>query len=192
MEKSNFIKTFFIVLFCLFTILIKAQVASVEKSINSIQVGLLSVLINNEIKLTNELSLKSEIGMTAGIFGGTFYPKTGYLIVPAISVEPRWYYNLQKRLSKNKIIANNNGNYLTIQTSFNPNWFNISNYNNIKIVNQLTIIPTWGLRRNLNDNLNYEIGFGLGYKYYFAKSAGYIKNESSAAANLHLRIGYNF
>ena len=32
----------------------------------------------------------------------------------------------------------------------------------------------------------------LEYRYTFAKQAGFLKNESEATANLHLRIGYRF
>ena len=60
------------------------------------------------------------------------------------------------------------------------------------IVNQVSIIPTWGIKRNIGKHFTYETGIGLGYRYYFAKSEGYAKNESSGALNLHLRVGYRF
>jgi putative component of toxin-antitoxin plasmid stabilization module len=37
-----------------------------------------------------------------------------------------------------------------------------------------------------------QTGFGIGYRYYFAKSAGYLENESEVAVDLHFRIGYSF
>lgn len=50
----------------------------------------------------------------------------------------------------------------------------------------------WGIRRNLGNHFNYETGIGLGYRYIFAKSAGFLENKSEAALNLHLRLGYRF
>ncbi|OAZ05069.1 hypothetical protein [Flavobacterium succinicans] len=178
--------------FFAFTILTKAQNASVEKSTYGIQTGVLGIWVHREVKLANQIALRAELGMNAGIWGGNFYPKTGYLMTPVITLEPRWYYNLEKRQAESKSIAGNSGNYLTIQTSYHPNWITISNYDNVKIVNQLSIIPTWGIKRNIGQHFTYETGIGFGYRYYFAKSEGYTKDESSAGLNLHLRIGYRF
>ena len=176
----------------MFTIVTKAQNASVEKSTFGIQTGILGIWVHREVKLTNLIALRAELGMDAGIWYGGFYPKTGYLITPVFTFEPRWYYNLEKRQSKSKSITGNSGNFLTIQTSYHPNWFTISNYDNAKILNQVSLIPTWGIRRNIGEHFTYETGIGLGYRYYFAKSVGYTKDESSAALNLHLRVGYRF
>ena len=169
-----------------------AQNASVEKSTSGIQVGLLGAWIHKEIKLANEIALRGEVGLNGGIWGGSFYPKTGYLFTPVLTIEPRWYYNLEKRQSKTKNIAGNSGNFLTIQSSFHPNWFTISNYSNVEIANQVSIIPTWGIKRNIGNHLTYETGIGIGVRYIFAKSSGYVNNVSETAANLHLRIGYRF
>lgn len=169
-----------------------SQSTSVEKSIYGIQTGVLGIWGYREVKLSRELALREELGFDTGIFGGSFYPKTGYLIVPVLTLEPRWYYNLEKRHSNSKSIAGNSGNFLSLQTSFRPNWFSISNYENIKIVNQISVIPTWGIRRNLGKHFNFETGIGLGVRYYFAKNQGYINNVSKAAINLNLRVGYNF
>ena len=124
---------------CLFTILTKAQKASVEKSTFGIQTGVLGIWAHREVKLSNQIALRAELGMNAGIWGGSFYPKTGYLMTPVITLEPRWYYNLEKRQSKSKSITGNSGNFLTIQTSYHPNWFTLSNYDNVKIVNQVCL-----------------------------------------------------
>ena len=185
-------KMIFTLSICLFTIFTKAQDASVEKSTYGIQAGILGIWAHREVKLTNEIALRAEIGMDAGFFGGSFYPKNGYLMTPVMTLEPRWYYNLDKRVSKSKNISGNSGNFLTLQTSYHPNWFVISNYDNIEIANQISIIPTWGLKRNIGKHFTYETGIGIGYRYIFAKSVGYLENQSETALNLHLRLGYRF
>ncbi|MDD4193536.1 MAG: hypothetical protein PHI28_19540, partial [Mangrovibacterium sp.] len=101
------------------------------------------------------------------------------------------YFNLNKRKSKLRNIAGNSGNFLTVQTSFHPNGLVISNYD-VEIANQVSFIPTWGIKRNLGKHFTYETGIGLGYRYIFAKSAGYTRNFDEAAMNLHLRFGYRF
>ena len=57
--------------------------------------------------------------------------------------------------------------------------------------NQVAIVPTWGIRRNIGTHFNYETGIGLGYKYFFAESE-YLNSQGHLALNLHLRIGYHF
>lgn len=174
------------------SIFCNAQEVSVEKTVFGIQTGFLGVWIHNESKLTNALALRSELGFDSGIWGGAFYDKTGFLMTPVLTVEPKFYYNLKKRDSKSKAITNNSGNFISLKTSYHPNWFVISNYKNVNIISDISIIPTWGIRRNIGIHFNYETGIGLGYRYIFAKDAGYYSNASEGAANLHLRIGYVF
>jgi hypothetical protein len=174
------------------TITVKSQNASVEKSVFGIQAGLLSVWAHNETKLTNQIALRSEIGLDSGIWGGDFYEKIGFLMTPAIIAEPRWYYNLNKRVNKSKRIDGNSGNFISLKSSFHPDWFVISNFDNVNIISDISIVPSWGIRRNIGKHFNYESGIGIGYRYIFAKQAGYLENESETVINLHLRIGYRF
>jgi len=179
-------------IFFIFSAGVHAQKASVEESIFGVQAGFLGVWGQHEYKLSNSITLRSEVGLDTEIFGGSFYDKTGYIFTPVITLEPSWYYNLKKRLKKSKRIANNSGNLLSIKTSYHPSWFVISNYDNIRIVSDIAIIPTWSIRRNIGNHFNFEAGLGLGYQYTFAKQAGYTENEGELTANLNLRIGYNF
>ena len=120
----------------------KAQDASVEKSTSGIQTGFLGIWAHNEAKLSNQIALRSEIGFDSGIFGGSFYNTTGFVLAPVITLEPKWYYNLNKRSSKLKRISGNSGNFVSLKSSYNPDWFVISNYENISVVNQIALIPT--------------------------------------------------
>ena len=167
------------------------QSASVEKSTFGIQTALLGVYAHNESRLSDQFTLRTEIGMNVGIFGGLFYPKTGFVVLPVITVEPRWYYNLDKRVRKSKSIAGNSGNFISIQTSYHPDWFYISNYDKLITFNTITVVPTWGIRRNIGEHFTYETAFGLGYGHQFRSSKGY-EDIEGLAANIHLRIGYKF
>jgi hypothetical protein len=179
-------------IFLSLSVICKAQEVSVEKSVSGVQTGFLGLWIHNEFKLTNALSLRSEIGFDSGIWGGDLYDKNGFLMTPILTLEPRFYYNLNKRVSKSKDITNNSGNFISLKTSYHPDWFVISNYKDVDIISDISIIPTWGIRRNIGIHFNFETGIGLGYRYIFAKNAGYSDNKSEGAANLHLRIGYVF
>ena len=166
--------------------------AKVEKSITSMQIGVLSVWLNNEYGLTDKIALSSEIGLNSSLFGGFSYDKSGIVLAPTIMVEPKYYYNLQKRKDNGKNSSNNNGNYFSLKMSYSPDWFVISNYENINIVPQVIVIPSWGFKRNISKKFMYEIGTGFGYRHIFYKKIGYTKDKDETFINLHLRIGYNF
>jgi hypothetical protein len=179
-------------MFCGMTLIVKSQNASVEKSTYGIQTGFLGIWLHNETKLSNSIALRSEIGFDSGIWGGDFYDGTGFLLTPVITLEPRLYYNLNKREEKSRRIEGNSGNFISLKTSYHPDWFVISNTDNVSVISDISIIPTWGIRRNIGKHFTYETGFGIGYRYTFAKQAGFLDNKSEVDVNLHLRIGYRF
>lgn len=171
------------------------QKASVEKSIFGAQTGFLGIWLHNESKLSNSFALRSEIGFDSGIYGGSvmFGDETNFFLTPAITLEPRWYYNLEKRLDKGKSIDNNNGNFIGLKVSFNPDLFVISNQEGIQIPNQIFIIPKWAMKRTLGEYFTYELGIGVGYHHVFYENPNYNPDdENEAVLDLHLRIGYTF
>ena len=177
---------------CGMTLIAKPQTASVEKSTYGIQTGFLGIWAHQESKLTNLIALRTEIGFDSGIWGGSFYDGTGFLMTPVITLEPRLYYNLNKRVKKSRRIDGNSGNFISLKTSYHPDWFVISNTENVSVISSISIIPTWGIRRNIGKHFTYETGIGIGYRYAYAKQAGFLENESEGTVNIHLRIGYRF
>jgi len=169
-----------------------AQEAVVEKSITGVQTGIIGIWINNELGLTKEIALRTEIGLDAGLMSGTYIDGTIFLLAPVITAEPRWYYNLDNRQKKGKSTQNNSGNFLGLNLSFHPDWFILSNVNDLSVMNQITIIPKWGIKRSIGQHFNYEAAIGLGYRHIFKKEYGYFEDENEAALDLHLRIGYIF
>ena len=59
-----------------------AQNSAIEKSITGIQIGFLGTNVYNETRLSNEIALRSQFGLNAGIFGGSIYDKTGFILYP--------------------------------------------------------------------------------------------------------------
>lgn len=179
--------------FCGLTLIAKSQTASVEKSTFGVQTGFLGIWIHNESKLSNQIALRSEIGLDTGIFSGTANDDIGFFMVPTITLEPRWYYNLNKRQSKSRRIDGNSGNFISLKTTYHSDLFVISSENNVIFITDISIVPTWGIRRNIGAHFTYETGFGIGYAHYFKKKNVRLFNEDDdVAINLHLRIGYRF
>lgn len=169
------------------------QNLSVEKSIFGVQLGLLSLTVHNEARLADKIALRSEIGFGSGLFSG-YNDDIDFFMAPILIIEPRFYYNFKKRVTKSRDIAGNSGNFLSLKTTYVPDWFVISSADNINVPNQISIIPTWGLRRNIGANFNYEAGFGIGWLHEFSETTQYYKTEAenSVAINLSFQIGYKF
>lgn len=188
----NFMKKSLLLLTILFTFSSifaqENQTVSVEKSIFGVQTGLLGIWGNNESRLTNQFSLRSEIGMDMGVLiGGN--SDDGFVLIPVLRVEPRWYYNLEKRSSKGKSISKNSGNFFTLSTTYNPDWFSLSNSDNIKVISSIAIIPKWGIKRVYGKSFTFETGLGVGYIKSLNPNYDLL---SDVGVDLHLRIGYTF
>ena len=171
-----------------------SQNSSIEKSITGFQIGFFGTEIYNETRLSDKIALRSQFGLfglNLAMFGDPLYRQTGFILYPELSVEPKWYYNLDKRIRKSKNIKNNGANFLSLNIQYSPNWFEISNYDNVEINNTFSIIPTWGFRRNFAKNFNYEFRIGLGYGVIL-KWKGYIENENGTVIDLGFKIGYDF
>lgn len=171
----------------------KAQEAKVERSIFGIQIGLLGTWGYNELKLSNAITLRTEVGFDIGIFGGYSYDRTQFIMEPVITLEPRYYYNLEKRIAKHKNIRNNTGNFLTLKASYHPDWFVITNSEQrFGLINQIALIPKWGIRRNFQRHLNFESGVGVGLLFFLGPAASNLPRKTLGIIDLHLRVGYSF
>ncbi len=178
---------------CGLTLFAKSQNTSVEKSTFGLQTGVLGIWAYNEVKLSNSIALRTEIGFDFGIWETTYYDDfdSPFILTPVIVVEPRFYYNLKKRSENSKTTDGNSGNFIAIKTSYHPE-LALFNADDAPVVSDFAIIPTWGIRRNIGDHFNYEAGIGIGYSYTLAERAGYSEDESGLEPNMHLRIGYKF
>lgn len=148
---------------------------SVEKSVFGIQVGLIGVWAHNELKLSNQVALRSEFGL-----GGD----NSANIEPMLILAPRWYYNLNKRADKNKRIDGNSGNYISLRARHQLQGISDAKKNDQY---DLLLVSTWGIRRNIGNHFNYEAGGGggLGFDYDDSRKIGLIPY-------VNLRIGYRF
>lgn len=172
----------------------KAQ-KGVERSLFGLQVGLPGVVyFNNETKISNLSAIRIEMGIdNVGIWASELYIIDGFKFGPVFTLEPRYYYNIRTRQARNRETGCNSGNFVAIQSSYHPDWFYISNSNSLKSLTSMSIIPTWGIKRQLGRVVRglftYELGFGVGYRYVFTEKAGWADDYASATFNFHIRLG---
>ena len=185
-------KSLILLVFVCFTRFTSAQNTAVETSTFGIQTGFLGIWLHHEGKLSDEFALRSEFGLDAGVFSENFEDGSLFIFVPALTLEPRWYYNLDKRTSKSRRTDGNSGNFISVKTTYHPD-ITLGNVDDdLNFISDISIIPTWGIRRNVGRHITYEAGIGIGYVRFLEELSGSILKKNDVAVNLHLRIGYRF
>ncbi len=188
--------TTIILFFILCVPTVKAQQASVEKSVWGIQTLMLPLSVYNEAKLTNSIALRSELAWGFGWTSGSYIDNSAqWAAVPYLGVEPRWYYNLNRRTQRGKRIDGNSGNYLSLYSGFQPG-FGITS-KNVDLFPSIYIVPTYGLKRNIGRYFNFEAALGIGYGWEFEKytspySGKHRNTDSGTVYNIRLTFGYVF
>jgi hypothetical protein len=175
--------------------------ASVEKSLRGVQLGLVSANFQYEFKLERKLTLRTEIGAELIYNTRTYYDPTirevsSQLTVPYITLEPRWYYGIDRRIRKGKNIKNNSSNYVGLKTSFLSARTPITSNDKYEVASAINVIPNFAIRRSFAKHFNYEFAFGIEYKrlVLFPKEYSSCVNCNNGFTNIFLqaRIGYNF
>ncbi|MEW5675079.1 hypothetical protein ABGT15_02070 [Flavobacterium enshiense] len=165
---------------------------SVAKSIFGVQVGVLGGWVYNELKLSDKIALRSEIGMQTFVYSDLATDDSYYFLVPEVAIEPRWYYNLNKRNEKGKNILNNSGNFISLRNAYASDAFKVGGPSDVDFIPELHLVPSWGIRRNLGKHFNYECSLGLGYRKVFETNNKVNNNNEDVAYNFQARIGYKF
>lgn len=160
MKKFTLLIIFYLVYFISFSQKKSSEKVSVEKSILSIQTGYFGTWINHELKLHNQFALRTEIGSEYRLKFAIKQSFDSLKNQVSIFLEPKYYFNLTKRESKNKNIKNNAANYISLRTNFNI----LNNLENGEIYFN-TLTPTFGIRRNITSHINLELSFGYGISY---------------------------
>lgn len=173
-------KTTLIICLLLYCTAFSQQNNQLEKSIFNIQAGFVGAWINNELRLANKLALRTEVGIEPA-----WSVENGSIWHPNIRIEPRFYYNLNKRAEKGLKTSNNSGNFFGIAFNYRPETVLFSNNENLKGIESFSIVPKWAIRRSFSKNFNYEAGTGLEFRH----ETDY---GNYAEIDLHLRIGYTF
>ncbi len=181
--------------FILLNFIANAQNVSVEKNLNSVQLGLLSFSYQNETRLDRKISLRSEIGLASGssLKEQNGQKETSFLILPFINVEPRWYYGLDRRARLNRETKNNTSNYISLLTSFVSSRTALVNTKDFEVAPYITVIPEYGTRRSIGKQFFWEGSAGVGYQHNFLdKSYTYKIHENALFFDVQYKIGYIF
>jgi len=190
---------FIVFSFVLLSFIAKAQEAqvSVVKNLYGAQLGLVSASFYYETQLERKVALRAEVGL--GLMGTTvesndpaIKDKTEYFLLPYLSLEPRWYFGLDRRNRLKRNTYNNSSDFISLNTSYISGKTPFEN-NNLNPVSAVTIIPKYGMRRVFAKHFNYEFFTGVGYQYnIFSNEKGCNCDHNAVAIDFQVRIGYDF
>lgn len=174
--KFPLLGVFLLVTFGLF-----AQDSLMVQKNHSISMEVAGLTYNYETPVANKISLIGRLGLQAGVgYSSSF--GSYYAISPAVSLEPRFYYNISKRKSRGKNILGNSANFLSINTMYvlNPVIEHKTTSGDFFVVT-----PQWGIRRVYWNHFLLEAGAGLNY---FFNTHG----DNDFGLMLNVRLGYSF
>lgn len=168
----------------------KAQTTGVE-TVYGVQLSAIGGFAYGEFRLSDAFALRTEAGLESVVLENAYTDKKKLGLSPAVVVEPRWYYNLNKREIKGKSTFKNSGNYVYLRGLYLSDLFLISDFKGDINNTALLVVPGWGMRRHIGKYINYEIGGGLGYVKYFHKEPILVDN-SGLYVDIKLRFGFDF
>ena len=167
-------------LFLVLSIVIKAQEVKKATSNFNFKIGLIGTWVAYEHALNKNLTINSEIGYVGAILKGTNGNRLDYIFKPMYNVEPRYYYNFDKRIDKGKKTNNNAANYLGLSFIYSSG--NELTNTSIQARESFVILPRWGFNRNLSPSINFEFAIGTGY--------GCAKDIQGGIIGLDLKFSY--
>ena len=146
-------------------------------------------LINPGIEYEYSLSLKSKLSANAGFGVSMSYPELtsiqqdhAFFLSPFLDVHYKYIYNLDWRITKNKSIDYNSGDFIGIKFNGRSKdvYSTLTRTDNI----DFSVGPTWGIQRSFS---KIHLLFNAGPVVYFDTKG----NSGFYPIMLELNIGYN-
>ncbi len=168
-------------LICLLVLFsLQAQTARTVKTHN-IKLSAMKLGYAYEHPLGDKVVLNSEL-FIGGFFGYDMFQGDYWRVVPSFRLEPRYYYNFEKREEKGKKVFRNVANYISLSMDYVPS---MGVGSDIQYDSFLMIGPKWGIRRMMGKHFLFEFALGVGM--YSNKP-----NELNSGMTMDLIFGYTF
>ena len=153
-------------LLLLFAFLVSFSVKAQEQPTtakNLFSVSFLLPGLEYETAVSNNSTISLRLGTGFGYASGT-YRETEFGIFLNVRGQYRYFYNLEKRLRKEKNISNNSGNYFGLHTAFSNGNPIIGEMETVADYSGL-VGPVWGIQRVYNSSFKLNLLLGAGYGF---------------------------
>ena len=141
---TEYLKTIILTtIILLSTVLLSAQASSLETSTFGLQIGVFGAWAYYETKVSDPVALRLEVGTQGWSVEYCDQYRSNDIAVfvsPEITIEPRFYYNLGKRNERNKSLAKNSGNFLSLRASYRPDLLIASNNDTVGVNSNISFI----------------------------------------------------
>lgn len=149
----------------LFTSLTFSQNLETYKTEKVWRVNFLNPSVELELPTGNYSTFSTGLGVG---YGGSYpdltYGSPGfiYIIAPFLDLQQKWFYNINKRIRKDKNVQNNSGNFISARLitrgpSIAENVTRTSDFD-------FAFGPTWGIQRKYGER--FHLLFDVGPQYY--------------------------
>ena len=190
----------------LITLLLSTSLFAQEKATDlfNLNVSVLGIGVQYEKALSENFTAVASLDYLGGFsymedFTGD--SELNYILTTGISLEGRYYYNFDRRLSKGKRITNNTGNYVALKGNYLPDLLTSSS-EGLTLNPQGSLTVNYGIKRSFATNFFYEFYTGLGMSFYQDENYSfdsenqtynpYHSTTTAVALDLGFRVGYNF
>lgn len=129
---------------------------------NLFKINILSPGITYEMRLGKNTTLCNDLNLSLG-FSYNSNSGSNLLSTPYIREQYRYYYNIEKRNSKDKNIKNNSANFIALNGSYYLKPIGNSEY--VSVYDGFTVAPIWGLQRTYESGINIGLIAGPGYNF---------------------------
>lgn len=129
------------------------------------KISILPLGYSYERKIGDEFTFDAGIDFSFDIYyeDEELFEDNALVINPTIHVEPRYYYNLEKRYRRGRNVTYNSASYIGIYSELRMNPL-IEEINGFEpVYDRFVIGPEWGIQRNLGRRgyFNFNFGYGL-------------------------------
>ncbi len=119
-------------------------------------------IINPGLEYEIGIAQNQTLDFGAGLqFGAN---SAGYAFIPALNGQYRYYYNFERRLSKNKRVNGNSANYVAVSGTFFLEEVIIGNLDSGDGYFGFAG-PVYGFQRTYPKGFNFNLEFGVGYYF---------------------------
>jgi len=183
-------KTFLTAVLCGFTFVAQSQ--DIEQFTYGIQAWISGVWAHTEAKIAGNTVLRTEVGLDGLQYKERTSDRIQYLYAPVFRLEPRFYFNFGDSLKRSGKIRGNRSSFIALATSYHPDWFTISRSTENVVYSSISMVPTFGIRRDIGNHFTFETGIGVGYNYTIKRALDFRRSDRGIIFNLHLRLGFTF
>ena len=169
--------------------LVKGESATVSDQILKIETLFPNLFgLSYETKLGQHFSLYNMIGLFGYYGGGAFAQalygaNPYYILMPQITIQPRFYYDIGKRAATDKKTTYNSANYVGFSARVYHEKISISNADRIPFdAATLDLLLSSGIQRSFFKRLNADLAIGPGIRFS--------QGEAEFLIGLNLQLGF--